>query len=133
MTYMQPMLSTTDSSRRLVMRGRSTSSQSSGRYAPSSADFVSLFYGLLRRWQRETAFYSDPDKITSHPCFLKMVQIANLALPLIIDELRSNPSLLVWVLDDAFADKPYSEEDLGDISAMTNAWIAWAERNEFSV
>jgi hypothetical protein len=62
-----------------------------------------------------------------------MVQIAHLALPLIIDEPRSRPSLLVWVLDDAFADKPYSDDEVGNVPAMTNAWIAWAERHEFSV
>jgi hypothetical protein len=131
MTFMQPMPSTTASSGLFLTQGRSTPSQSTGRYGRSPSDFISSFYAVFRRWQSETAIYSDPDKITSHPCFSEMVQLAPWVLPLIIDELRTKPSLLVWVLDDAFADKPYSDNQVGDIPAMTNAWIAWAERYEF--
>jgi hypothetical protein len=88
------------------------------------------FYAVLRRWRTETAFLSDPDKVTTHPSFLALVRHADIATSLIIDELRQQPSLLVWVLDDAFSsDRPYGEADVGDIEAMTNAWIAWAERD----
>jgi hypothetical protein len=112
---------------------KSTASNSSGVYQPSPTDFIHSFYAVLRRWRSETAFYSDPDKITSHPSFLDMVRNAKLITPLIIDELRIRPSLLVWVLDDAYADKPYSDDVVGDIGEMTNAWISWADRNGFQV
>lgn len=84
---------------------------------------------MLRRWKSETAIYSDPNKITSHPSFLAMVKNAELITPLIIAELKIRPSLLVWVLDDAFADKPYPKSATGNIKEMTNAWIAWAEHH----
>ena len=58
-----------------------------------------------------------------------MVQNAELVTPLIIDELRRAPSLLVWVLDDAFPERPYPPSATGNIKEMTNAWIAWAEKN----
>lgn len=108
---------------------RATSSRSRRRYRPTPFDFINSFYAVLNRWQSETAFLSDPEKITAHPSFKALVENAPLVAPLIIDELKSQPSLLVWVLDDAFEDKPYPESEMGNIRAMSEAWIAWAERN----
>jgi hypothetical protein len=108
---------------------RTSASHSAGIYRPSPRDFIGSFYAVLRRWRSETAFLSDPETITRHPSYKALVDNAELALPLIIDELRRSPSKLVWVLDDAIDEKPYLPEASGDIVAMTDAWIAWAERN----
>ena len=106
-----------------------TTSSSSGAYQPAPTDFIDLFYAALSRWQSETFFVSDPDALAKHPSFKFMVANAELIMPLVIEELRTNPSPLVWVLDEAFSEKPYSQHDVGDIKAMTEAWITWAEKN----
>jgi hypothetical protein len=130
MTYAQRLASTAKPSKSFIMNRKSTASVSPGKYYPSPTDFINSFYAVLRRWRIETSIYSDPDKITSHPSFSAMVQNAELVTPLIIEELRIRPSLLVWVLDDAFhSDKPYPKSDVGNIKEMTNAWIAWAEHH----
>ena len=112
-----------------LRRTTQSSSQSTGRYQPSEDDFIKSFYAVLRRWQSETAFISDPDEITSHPSFEALVTNAKIVAPLIFSELYRGPSYLVWVLDDAFGIRPYSDGEVGNIEAMTNAWIAWGERN----
>jgi hypothetical protein len=112
-----------------VFRPSQSASRSEGAYRASSADFMTSFYAVLHRWERETAFVSDPDEITAHPSFAALVANAELMLPQIVEELRVKPSLLVWVLDDALGTRPYNDRDIGNIEAMTNAWIAWAERN----
>lgn len=106
-----------------------TASNSSGSYRPSGHDFVTSFYATLARWQRETAFHSDPSDITGHPSFNALVDNALLFFSFIIDELRVQPSPLVWVLDDAFREKPYADDAIGDFAQMSDAWIAWSERN----
>lgn len=121
--------STSDGFGRRFQNSNASSSRSSGRYAPTPTDFIRSFYAVLRRWQSETAFLSDPDKITAHPSFQALVDNAQTVLPLIIAELRIRPSMLVWVLDDALNDTPYSQADVGDIVVMSNAWVGWAERN----
>ena len=108
---------------------RSTSSGSTGLYHSSSRDFIGSFYAVLRRWESETAFSSNPLEITNHPSFAALVQNAELVVPLIIDQLRQKPSKLVWVLDDAFQEQPYSDDAIGDFQQMADAWITWAERN----
>lgn len=129
MSYVQRMPSTTGRSRPFYTGKRQTQSKSHGAYSPSPGDFITSFYAVLRRWLSETAIYSDPDKITAHPSFAALVQNAELVTPLIIEELRRSPSLLVWVLDDAFQDRPYPPTSVGNIEEMANGWIAWAEKN----
>jgi hypothetical protein len=112
------------------VRSRSTASRSYGRYQRSAKDFLNSFYAVLRRWESETMLDSNPERITAHPSYVALVQNAELALPWIIAELRLHPSKLVWVLDDAFPNETvYSAEAVGDLHAMTDGWIAWAENN----
>ena len=132
MTYML-FSSSTLRGRSFITKQKATASRSGGMYAPSPNDFITSFYAVLRRWRSETAFLSDPKQITSHPSYQAMVDNAPLITPLIIDELRINPSILVWVLDDAYPDRPYNDDIAGDITQMSNAWIAWAERNGPSI
>mgnify|MGYP003125001977 CR=1 FL=1 len=135
MTFGSSVHSTVDGTGRYQIYGfdssesRSSSSKSSGKYTQSHRDFVRAFYAVLRRWQSETAFVSDPDAKTRHKSFEALVGLAEHVTPLIISELQQEPSLLVWVLEDAFGERPYSDDQVGDIEAMSNAWIAWAERN----
>lgn len=111
-------------------RSTATSSGSTAaKYKPSEVDFVKSFYAVLRRWQSETLFLSDPDKITEHPSYKALVANATLVMPLIVAELQTEPSSLVWVLEDAFRERPYADADVGDLQAMTNAWISWAHHN----
>lgn len=115
--------------KRIIIR-RTRSTQSQGRYQPTGKEFIGSFHAVLERWKLETEFYSDPDKITSHQSFRAIVENAAVVLPLILNELRKGPSLLVWALDDAFpGDRPYGNEAVGDISAMTNAWVAWGQQH----
>lgn len=129
MTLMQRLPSNNTSNHSFLRNTRQTVSESHGTYHPSPVDFVNSFYAVLKRWRSETAVYSNPDKITSHPSFLALVENAELMTPLIIEELRVKPSLLVWVLDDAFPERPYPDSAIGNITEMTNSWIAWAEAN----
>jgi len=57
-----------------------------------------------------------------------MVAHAEDVRPLIIEDLRTSPSMLVWVLDDEFLNEvAYPASAVGDLAAMASGWIAWAE------
>jgi hypothetical protein len=129
MNYAPQLASNANPSKSIMINRNQTSSASYGKYTSSPADFINSFYAVLRRWRSETAIYSDPDKITGHPSFSALVKNAVLVTPLIIEDLRTKPSLLVWVLDDAFTDKPYPKSSTGNIREMANAWIAWAKNH----
>jgi len=131
MTSSEFKLSTSSSSDQLYLSPGVSSSNSAGVYRPTPFDFIGSFPAVLNRWQSETAFLSDPEKIKSHPSYQALVDNAELVLPLILEELRTKPSFLVWVLDDAFGFSPYPSDAIGDINAMADAWVTWGEQNDF--
>lgn len=111
------------------LRRTAIASQTNARYKPSSVDFIHSFYAVLRRWQSETSIFSDPTVITSHPSYEAIVNMGSKVVPLIIGELNLESSLVVFTLEDITGEKPYSREEVGDIKAMANAWLLWAERD----
>ncbi|WP_155905030.1 hypothetical protein [Methylopila sp. M107] len=107
-----------------------TASKSSGTYSPEPNDFIHSFYAVLHRWESETQYTSDPEVLTSHPSFDAIVKNAELVLSEIISELSRKPSPLVWALDDAYPEEqPYTPDAIGDLTAMSEAWIQWAEHH----
>lgn len=129
MSYLAPLPTSTRYTGRYV-KSRQTTSRSPGVYTASATDFIASFYAVLRRWQSETAFESNPRRITQHPSYAALVSNAELVLPQIVGELRTKPSYLVWVLEAAIGEKPYTADMTGDIKKMTQAWLDWASRNE---
>ena len=123
------MHSTFGGSQKTIHTTGATSTRTNGRYQPKPTDFINSFYAVLNRLKSETIFVSDPNKISAHPSFRALVENAQLVTPLIIDELKLRPSFLVWVLDDAFQESPYSPGDIGNFQSMSEAWISWAEQN----
>lgn len=86
------------------------------------------FQAVLEWWERETVFLSDPNLIVGHPGFRWMVDNVEQITPFIIDELRKQPSHLVWVLDQGLAEqRPYDQKGSMNIRAMTKAWVLWGD------
>lgn len=90
-----------------------------------------LFEEARARWESETVFLSDPDVIADHPDYKWMVANVEQITPLIIEELRKEPSWLIMVLGDGFPDeRPFGKESAGNLHAMTAAWIAWSDNRK---
>lgn len=111
-------------------RGQNTAIAAPGYYASSYIDFITVFYDLLRKWSSETTFESNLDTITSHPSYRGIVSLGARALPLIVDELRTQPSLLVYALEDITGERPYPANIQGNIRAMADHWVLWSEREK---
>lgn len=108
-----------------------TSAPSRGSYSPSHQDYVDIFYSSLRKWESETFHVSSIPEIVEHPAFLNIVEMGELAIPLIVQELENKPSVLLFALNKIVGAAPYLDADRGNIKAMTNAWLAWARRKGF--
>jgi len=102
---------------------RSTSTVASAHYVSSYADFIAAFYRLLQQWRSETQFESNLDTITAHPSYRAIVVMGRRAMPLIVDELKTEPSLLVYALEDITGERPYAPNIQGNIRAMADHWV----------
>jgi hypothetical protein len=104
------------------------STRASGFYYPSYSDYVDIFYSSLQKWKSETYFMSSIDDIMNHPSIAVIVRIGNPMISLILHEIRREPSVLCFALDDILKKTPYSSQDVGNIKKICEAWIAWGER-----
>jgi hypothetical protein len=101
-------------------------------YTSSFADFIADFHLYLQQWKSETAFDSDLDAITAHPGFQAIVALRERAVPLILNELRRGPSLLVYALEDINGGRPYPASMAGNIRGMTDCWLLWSDQTDLA-
>ncbi len=89
------------------------------------------FQDLSSRWRRETALQSSVTAIAMHPAYQQIIGLGEPALPLIFEELRREPDHWFWALQAITGENPVSEENAGDLEAMTSDWLAWAKTHHY--
>lgn len=82
-------------------------------------DDKELFYRYLEEWQHDTRFLSSVSAITSHPAFIRIVNMGGNAVPFIAEEIERKPSNLVWALNAIFHKK------IGSGKTITEACKLW--------
>ena len=80
------------------------------------------FRGLEAQWSAETRFLSDPGKIMGHPAMRAIIAMGEAAVPIILRDLRDEPSLLVWALPKIVGTNPPFQ---GNNDKMIEAWLRW--------
>lgn len=93
-------------------------------YAHSSEDYIDRFYAALNRWRSETHLISSANRKFSHPSFQSIVDLGQVAIPLILSEVRHSPSWLVVALERITGERPYNADMRGNLKAITNAWLS---------
>lgn len=101
----------------------------SGRYRPSTYSFSQEFEDAVSKWRAETAHLSLMNDKMSNDHFTKIVDWGWKAVPLIIEEIRSNPDLLFVTLHLITGENPTVGVPAGDMRGMIAAWLTWAEQN----
>jgi len=88
------------------------------------------FQALLRKWNDETKFISDPYKACANSAFREIVDMKWAAVPLIMDELAHSPNIfLLSALEEITGEDPISPEDYGDVEKMVASWLNWANEH----
>jgi len=98
-------------------------------YRSVAEDYVAEFNRLVAEWRRATAALSFTDQKKAHPALRRIVAMRDLALPLILRELRQRPDFLFLALPDITGEDPGAGAKAGGPRAMVDAWLRWAERN----
>ncbi len=61
-----------------------------------------------------------------HPAYQQIIGMGDRALPLIFKDLRREPDHWFWALQAITGENPVSEQNAGDLEAMTGDWLVWA-------
>lgn len=87
------------------------------------------FESLKYLWLEETKFSSNIFLTTNHPAHLTILQLGDQVLPLLIEDLQNNNNHWFITLNKITNENPVAQEHAGDVEAMRNDWIQWAEAN----
>ncbi len=85
------------------------------------------FESLKYLWLEETKYSSNIFLTTNHPAHLAILQLGDRVLPLLIEDLQNNSNHWFITLNKITDVNPVLSEHAGDVEAMRNDWINWAE------
>ena len=89
------------------------------------------FEELADRWEEETFFLSNSDRINAHPALQEIISMGQPAVPLILERMRSQGGHWFEALQQLTGARPVPPESRGRIKEMTQAWLNWGELNGY--
>jgi hypothetical protein len=98
-------------------------------YQPFTIDYVTEFNQLLNRWKSETAILSTTREMMELESFHRMVNMGDRIVPLIVEELKTQPGFIFLALHLITGENPVPPQARGRVPEIINAWLSWASRN----
>jgi hypothetical protein len=88
---------------------------------------VTEFRLRLAEWKRATSRINSPAEMVIHPSCDALLAVGTKpeVSALIMEELRTAPGIVVFVLHRLYESKPYSDADRGNIWRMSKSWVTW--------
>ena len=83
------------------------------------------FERLAEAWWEDTLFESSVTRMAMHPAYQRIIGMGESAVPLMLEALAEEPEHWFWALRAITGEDPVSEDDRGDVRAMTAAWLEW--------
>ncbi len=90
------------------------------------------FLELAVQWENETVLLSSSDQATKHPAYREIVDMGQLAIPLILERMQSHNGHWIQALYDTTGADPVDVSDYGNIDAMEASWYEWGKANGFA-
>ncbi len=97
-----------------------------------SVELEEKFDRLSEEWKSEAEFLSSPDQMAMLPSYQRIIGMGPIAVPLILREMEREPHFWFWALRSITGEDPVPERSRGNVPEMVKAWLAWANRRNFS-
>ena len=91
-------------------------------------DYIAKFGHLLARWKTETEHTSSIEDIAFSPAMNEIVAMGRKVLPIVFAQLRDEASFLFLAAARITGENPAPSGLQGDVHAISEAWLRWAER-----
>jgi hypothetical protein len=92
------------------------------------AELVERFNQLTNSWKMEKMFTSSMSAIEGSQFYQAIVNLGNPVVPLLFRELQREPDYWFAALHAILGEDPVPPEDRGNLSKMTEHWLAWAKQ-----
>lgn len=88
------------------------------------------FIRLRDEWKDETLFVSSGTEIVNNGAYLEIISKGQKVIPWILRELQQTNDHWFVALESLTGSNPISPEHIGDILAMKEDWLNWAEEHD---
>jgi|SRR5579863_652454 len=85
------------------------------------------FHKLRTTWEHENRCESDVNRIVNHPAYQEIIKLGWDVVPYIIRENANSPGHWHTALNKITGQDPVPDEHAGDLAAIAQDWIAWAD------
>jgi len=89
------------------------------------------FQSLKDDWKSRTRHLSNTAQIALVFSYQQIIGMGPQVVPLILADLQRETDHWFWALEAITGENPVTENDLGDMETMAQAWIAWGQKNGF--
>ena len=99
--------------------------------ASTETEVQTEFEQLAAEWKRETAHLSSPNAIAGHRAYQEIIGMGEKTISFILRDLQETRDQWFWALSSIARESPVQPEDLGDVDAMTKAWVDWGKQRRY--
>lgn len=96
-------------------------------------EIYDLFATLADQWVTDTAVQSSLTKRYAHPAYQRIVGIGPAVVPLLLNELETEPNYWFHALRAITGADPVTPQMRGNLREMTDAWLAWGRRQGYLI
>jgi hypothetical protein len=90
------------------------------------------FARLAAEWKKDTFLLSKVRDKVIHIAYQKIIGMGLAAVPCILKDLRDNgPNHWFWALHAITEENPVAANKVGNIAAMTEAWLQWGKQKGY--
>lgn len=88
----------------------------------------SRFERLKDEWKQQSQYLSNTTQMAMLRPYQQIIGLGPSVVPLILQELAREPDHWFWALEAITGENPAPAESVGNVAAMTEAWLAWGRR-----
>jgi len=100
-------------------------------HLPAATNILPQFQQCLSEWKSESQFLSSSVKMAMLHSYQRIIGLGPAVIPLILIELARDPDHWFWALEALTGENPAANCPPGDITSMTNAWLAWGSEQGY--
>ena len=90
------------------------------------------FRRLAEEWKERSRYLSNTAQMALMRPYQRIIGMGEVAVPLILEELRREPDQWFWALEAITGENPVPPEATGKVRLMADAWIEWGRQRGFT-
>jgi hypothetical protein len=88
------------------------------------------FSTLKKQWKSDTKYLSSSTDMVLHPSYQRIIGLGPDVIPIILEEMISDPDHWFWALEALTGENPVLPENVGRVGSMTDAWVKWGKEKK---